>query len=562
MARNKSCNCAKPSIHILLLIFIIGINTLALSQNFPAWYLVSFTDKDNSPYNINLPLEFLSQASIDRRIANNVDVNITDLPVNPAYIDSLKNLGIYAFHKSKWLNAALVKLTDTADLIAVNKISIIDSAAFMAPFIQGKASETSAAAKVQQKSTTLINNEISNFRTTKNRIRMIVLDPLMNNTGEGINIAVFDNGFKNVNSIDAFSHLFSSNRIKAQRNFTNDGKQVYSSGGHGTMVLSTMAAYVEGEFAGSAIGANYFLFQTEDNRYEFPIEEANWLFAAEYADSLGVDIITSSLVYSTFDKNELNHNHSQLDGKTAIISRAAHLASLKAIIVFNSAGNEAGGAWNKICFPSDADGIITVGAVDEDAIYSNFSSVGYSADGRIKPDIAAEGENTPVISVNDKIVQASGTSFSTPFMAGAMATFIQTNAGVKYNDLKETLLLSASQYSKPDSLLGYGIPDFYFASILLKQNLELNYSDKTDFSILPNPFENDFYVLYSTPDSINIDILVYDISGKIIQEKYNLYCHKGNNLFRIDYISDIKSGVYVVEILAGDNKYSKKIVKK
>ncbi len=428
MVKNKSMlNSIKNFIvYFGLIAFFFGVFIQVKAQDFPAWYLVSFTDKNNSTYQINNPQEFLTESAINRRIKNSITIDSTDLPVNQIYIDSLLNQNVLVYHTSKWLNAALVKIDSQSQITTISNISIIDSLAYMAPFIApNKVPKSGASNSKFSSNSSSIANDYLEYSLTKRRIKMVNLDPLLSsNSGAGINIAVFDNGFLNVNNLDAFAHLYQKGNIKYTHNFTNDNRDVYKSGSHGTAVLSCMAAIVEDKIIGSAIAANYFLFQTEDNRYEFPIEEANWLFAAEKADSLGVDLITSSLVYSVFDNSTLDHNHSQLDGETTIISRAANMASQKAIIVFNSAGNEGDGPWQKICFPSDAKGIITVGAVNEDEIIADFSSRGYTADNRVKPDICAEGEATPVISSSGKISMADGTSFSTPFAAGAMATLM------------------------------------------------------------------------------------------------------------------------------------------
>ncbi len=565
MAKNKSMlnNIKNRIVCFFLIAFYFGSFMPANAQDFPAWYLVSFNNKNNSSYQLNKPQEFLSEAAIYRRLKNDVAIDSTDLPVNKNYIDSLTNINLDVYHISKWINAALVKVDSQSQISTISNISIVDSLAYMAPYIApNKNSQSYSLSSNLSSNSDNIDDDYFKYSLTKSRIQMVNLDPLLNsNSGAGVNVAVFDNGFLNVDKLDAFAHLFQKGNVKYTYNFTNDNKSVYNSGSHGTAVLSCMAAIVEDNIIGSAIAANYFLFQTEDNRYEFPIEEVNWLFAAEKADSLGVDIITSSLVYYTFDNSTLDHNHSQLDGETAIISRAANMASQKGIIVFNSAGNEGNGPWRKICFPSDAKDIITVGAVDKEGIIAEFSSVGYTADNRVKPDICAEGEATPVISSNGEISMADGTSFSTPFAAGAMATLMAILPNVNYNDLRKTLIQSADQYSNPDSFKGYGIPDYYFASILLKQNIYRDQIKNDKFSVLPNPFHTNFYILFSSTDSVNVDIIIYDMSGKRVYQVENYQCLKGNNLISVDNISSLHAGVYVVELTAGEEHFTHKVIK-
>ncbi len=560
----KSKLMVKNILIAFFLFFLLSTNIEVIAQDFPAWYLVNFTDKDNSPYDLGTPSEFISQKAISRRSAQGIEFDSTDLPVNPNYIDSLEQLNLLVYHTSKWLNAALVKVDTITQISALNSISIIDSIAYMAPFIEGKSqTQTKRESSPSKANTSPEEIKLSNFNATKNRIDMIELGPLLDNNynGKGIHIAVLDNGFINVNKMAAFSHLFDRKAIIMTRNFTNNGYHIYNSGSHGTAVLSTMAGFVYGEFVGSAIGANYYLFKTEDNRYEYPIEEANWLFAAEVADSAGVDIITSSLVYSTFDDPSLDYTLEQLDGKTSLVSKAASLAIKKGIIVFNSAGNMGGGAWQKIAFPADVDGLYSIGAVDKDEKLASFSSTGYSADGRIKPDFVAEGEGTPIIGPNEMIVKANGTSFSNPFMAGAMATFLQANPQIKHSDIYSSIVESSSNYYSPDSLIGYGIPNFYLASVLLKNKTTIDESSKDLFTILPNPFQDKLHILYTSIDSQLIDIYIYDTKGIVLYKNINILCHKGNNLIEIESIDIMSAGTYILQISNSEGLISKKIIK-
>jgi len=328
------------------------------------------------------------------------------------------------------------------------------------------------------------------------------------------------------------------------------------------MVLSTMAGYIEKDFIGSAIDADYYLFQTEDNRSEFPVEEANYLFAAEYADSLGVDIITSSLVYTRFDSSYYDHNIKQLDGKTALVSRAAQMAAEKGIMVFNSAGNEGANSWRKICFPADAKDVIAVAAVDKNDEIADFSSQGYSSDGRVKPDIAARGEKAAVIADNGNISRVNGTSFSTPFIAGATACLMQAVTSKTSQEIRNAIKESARQILNPDSLYGYGIPNYYLAAILLDVDSISRIEFAQEPIILPNPFDSDFYILYNLADSQNINISIFDISGKEIWRKENIQSKNGNNLFYINDISNFAQGIYFIKMEMGELTYSKKIIKR
>ncbi len=549
-------------------IFLLSILTVAMSlsinaQSFPSWYLISFKDKNNSPYSITNPNIYLSQRAIDRRLRNKIQIDSSDFPVNPFYLDSLLNYGLEITYQSRWMNAAMVYIDDSIKLKRVKHSSIVDSIAFMAPFLNIKIGFSDNNKKSSSYQSNHDTTNISSFLETSDRIHSIGLQSLIDNgyRGEGIQIAVLDNGFNNVNTMTAFQYLRSNNHLLGYHNFTTDGKEVFNSGSHGTMVLSTMAGFISNKFAGSAIDADYYLFQTEDNRSEFPVEEANWLFGAEYADSLGVDIITSSLVYTRFDSSKYNHNIDQLDGKTTLVSRAAQKASEKGILVFNSAGNEGNNSWGKICFPTDAKDVISVGAVDRNDEIASFSSHGYSSDGRVKPDISARGKNAAVISTSGKIIRINGTSFSTPFTAGATACLLQATKTKSAQEYRDAIRKSSRQFLKPDSLYGYGIPNFYLASILLNVDTILPIEDIKGPIILPNPFVRDLYILLNESDSHKLNISIFDIGGKEVWRKENIQSIKGNNLYYIDNISNLSQGVYFMNIEISNKIFSKKIIK-
>jgi subtilisin family serine protease len=356
--------------------------------------------------------------------------------------------------------------------------------------------------------------------------------------------------------------LYSNAQILGTKEIANPGGDVYKAGNHGTYVMTTMAAYESAKLVGSAPAAAYWLIHTEDNSYEYPIEEFNWTIGAEFADSAGVDIITSSLIYSTFDEPSLNHNHSQLDGKTAIISRAAQTATEKGILVFNSAGNDAAKPWHKIAFPADAKDVMTIGAVDMQGNYAKFSSVGYTTDNRIKPDVVAVGKATLSISPNTgELVAINGTSFSNPTIAGATAVLLQANPNASTEDIRQAIRQSASQNLHPDSLMGYGIPNFYLAHILLNNKDLPKLKEQEGFTLMPNPFVSDLFIVYNVIDTQKVQIQVFDISGKLMFEESNINSLPGMNLYKLDKASGLSQGIYLVVLHIGNEKYTRKLVK-
>lgn len=275
--------------------------------------------------------------------------------------------------------------------------------------------------------------------------------------GKGVVIAVIDDGFRNADRITAFDSL----QLMGTRNFVFPQRSVFEGDDHGTKVLSCLAAYEPGVMIGTAPEASYWLIKSEDNRSEFPIEEDYWTAAAEFADSVGVDMITTSLGYSFFDENTMNYSHNALDGQTAHISKAAEIAAEKGILIFCSAGNEGTSRWGRITFPADAKDILTIGAITTKKEKSVFSSPGYSADGRIKPDLVALGSGCCVIEPTGNLRYANGTSFSTPILAGLVACLWQALPWLSPNELIELLRQSGSQYKHPDEQLGYGLPNIY-----------------------------------------------------------------------------------------------------
>jgi len=462
------------------------------------------------------------------------------------------------------MNAALIFIDDSLKLNAINNCSIVDTIQFLAPKLISKKKTIKHSKIKAKKSNSSFNYEnTTNATETYHRIRMIELNQLIKSgkTGQGIQIAVFDNGFTNVNKVAAFSHLFNNNQILGLKNFTTGGQDLFNSGSHGTYVLSTMAGYIENEFTGSALEADYYLFQTEDNRYELPIEEVNWLIAAEYADSLGVNIITSSLGYTTYDSAQYNHNQSELDGKTAIVSMAASFAAAKGILVFNSAGNSGNKPWHKISFPADADNILAVGSINKDYKTSAFSSFGYSIDGRVKPDITAIGERAALINSNGKLVRGNGTSFSTPFMAGATASLMSATNNTNAQQVREAIIQSAHQFLNPDSLQGYGIPNMYLASIILNNEDFIKTKEENNLLIVPNPFQDQFHILFHAYNNEEVDLEIYDNSGKLVLKKTAISIIKGENFYSIEELKDLSQGIYFLKLFVSDKIISKKIIK-
>jgi serine protease AprX len=441
-------------------------------------YMVFFKDKNNSPYEISQPTSFLSQRSVDRRSKNNVPVTVEDVPVTPAYINQLKSAGATFLYATRWFNGALIQC-DASLISSIQNLSSVARVELVAPGSFSPGRQVTSVPSGRQSST-------NNVKTTT-QLNMLGIDVMhsMNYKGEGVRVAVFDSGFPGVNSFEAFAHM--QDNIIDAFNFVNRQADVYKNDDHGTEVLSVMAGLIPNAFIGGVYNADFCLYITESVPTEYRVEEYQWLFAAERADSAGVDVLNASLGYNTFDDAAMNYAKSQLDGKTAVITRAAKLASEKGIVVVVSGGNEGGNSWQLVTPPADADGIIAAGSVTTVEVKSSFSSIGPTSDGRIKPDLSAMGSATSVIKQTGSPGTASGTSVSSPLLASLAAGLIQANSTASREEIITAMKLTASLANAPNNSLGYGVPDFTAANNFLKVITEVKNPLIRNFSVYPNP---------------------------------------------------------------------------
>ena len=427
-----------------------------------AKYWVALTDKNESPYRIDEPQEFLSQRAIERRQRAGISITANDLPVSPTYQTEIKNTGAKLLYASRWMNGVLLQIEDSTILQAVLDLPFVKSGEAIAP---KRKPNGKSQLRFLKEEIEIFDNE-AYYGSTFGQLQMLNGDYLHAHgyTGKGMTVAVFDVGFTGVNHLEAFAAMRDENRLLGSHDFVDGDEDAFSGGNHGTQVLSTMAAKLEGVFVGSAPDAAYWLFRTEDGASETHVEEYNWLAAAEFSDSVGVDVINSSLGYSLFDGSTYSYSYEDMDGNTTIITRAADLAASKGILVVTSAGNQGQKPWRYITAPADGDSVLTVGAVDGSESYASFSSKGPAYDGRTKPDVAAQGKGMALIHSNGNIFDTgSGTSYSSPIVAGLAACLWQANPSAGNMDVLQAIQRSASQYQNPDDLMGYGIPDFYRA---------------------------------------------------------------------------------------------------
>ncbi len=513
-----------------VVIILLWIPISSFSQN---RYFVSFKDKANSPYSVSNPLPFLSQKSIDRRAKENFAVIEEDLPVDTAYVHQVKKRCASVFFTSRWLNGVLIQAT-TSTVSAVTALPFVTKVELVAPgtkLIGGRNSSRDKFDRV----------EATNALQNQSQLEMIGLDKMQaaGFHGEGVDVAVFDAGFIGVNTLPAFQSINQEGRVKSVFNFVNNSTNVYSAYDHGTEVLSIMAANVSGAYLGGADKANFFLYQTEDESSEYRIEEYNWLFAAERADSAGVEVINSSLGYNTFDDPNMDYTYKDMDGKTTVISRAARKAFERGIVVVNSAGNEGATSWKYIDAPADAEGVLACGATDNTGYRSSFSSVGPSADHRIKPDVSALGSGSIIITASGNIASGSGTSFSSPLVACLVIGLRQALPQASAKEIYQRIIVSASQATHPDNLLGYGIPNFTLAKDLV------NFQD--EFTLYPNPItEGQLKIIFKDPHDQTFNLLIFNLVGQKVFELTDAI-NWGTNPYSVD-LSTLSSGLYLVKV--------------
>lgn len=535
---------------LALMIMSAGSYLSGQESVFDYYYRIYFKDKGENSVGDYLPRNLLSERALARRQKAGIPLlDIRDIPVSTSYINQISSAGYELHCTSKWMNSALFKSSGYKDIDQLSDFPFVNEVRI----VKSPSSKTLHNDKldflVEQSSTPPYDRPIT----------MINGGPLHETgyEGKGILIAVLDGGFLNAEKITSLIPLRNREGIKTLFDFVENDESVFDHSNHGTAVLSVLAGIIPDSIQGTAPAADYLLLRTEDTETEFPVEEDFWVAGAEFADSAGADIISSSLGYYSFDDQALDYKYSDIDGNTAFVTQGADIAASKGILVVNSAGNERDKVWKYIIAPSDGDSVIAAGAVDGDKIISLFSSAGPSADGRIKPDFVTMGVQVAVQVEASYIGRANGTSFSCPVLSGMCASLMQAVPEAGNMDIIYALRRASDKFGlQPDSLYGYGVPDFVTAL----EDLQESFLPKpeNESSIGPNPFTGDINIVFKH-DPYQLKIEIFSVSGRLVARR-NFSSYAGRYL-RISDLQSMEQGIYIIRLITPDKIFTHKVIK-
>jgi hypothetical protein len=533
--------------NVLGLIVLLG--NFAQAQVAPEKYWIQFTDKANSTYSVSQPLQFLSQKAIDRRIHHNVAITEQDFPINANYVDSvLQTVTANVLVSSRWLNGIVIQTIDTVGLSQLWQFPFIDSAnskRVSRPITDHSYPWNWKGEVVANEPQTGLQSESFDYGLSTVSSEMIAIDYLhdLGYTGGGMVIAVLDAGFKNAQTDEVLSHLWNDNQILGTYDFVVGGPvDLTAHSDHGRYVLQCLAADLPGRFIGTAPDAEYWLLRTEDAPTEYIVEEYNWVAGAEFADSVGADIFTTSLGYTEYDDSTTSHVYAKMDGNSTVITRASDIAASKGVLVVNSAGNSGTSPWYFISAPADGDSVLTVGSVKPDQTISDFSSRGPTADGRIKPNVVAMGEDLQMHYDPDSILVIRGTSFSGPTIAGAAACLWQSQNSSTNMEVFFAIQNSGNYAQFPNNDFGYGIPNFENAYSTINGISERNL-DVLSSGFYPNPTTG--VVHFPGGKFHEYSISVFDNLGRRVRQ-YTSLKSVGERI-ELD-LTELASGLYSIQI--------------
>lgn len=550
VAGSLNPNRLKIGIIAFALFLINSLNTINCQErSYNFFYRVYFKDKGTNTINDFSPGDLLSVKAVKRREKSGIPVpDIRDIPVYSGYIDQIKSSGFKLHCTSRWLNTALFKTEAMADINSLINLPFVSKVKVV--------KNTSGKGQSYDKLSFITGQEdLPGYDQPAKMLNGLSVHNSGLN-GKGILIAVLDGGFLNADNISSLDNLRRRNGIKGTFDFVRNDKFVYGYHNHGTAVLSVLAGYIPESIEGTARDADFWLLRSEDTGTEYPVEEDFWIAAAEYADSLGADIISSSLGYFTFDDPLMDYKFSDMDGNRAFVTQAADIAASKGILVVNSAGNERNKTWLRIIAPSDGDSVLAVGAVDWSKTISAFSSAGPSYDNRVKPDVVSLGVSVPVQVEALTVERSNGTSFSCPIISGMCACIMQAVPDALNSEIISALHSASDRFLNPDSLYGYGIPDIADVIKHLQDKYTIRPSDRSVAS--PNPFKEELKITFrEIPEHLRFEI--YDVNGKLVVSKdYRDFISR--TLILADF-HDLMQGIYFVRLITPGGIFVHKVIR-
>lgn len=559
---------------IYIALFISFI--IAASSEAQLSYTVKLKFKKSDGYSLSQPTSFLSQKAVQRRFKQHIAIDSTDLPINTTYLETIANVpGVTIVSKSKWFNKIVVELTDPDAIAAINAFPFVEQsqvtpiALVRSDFRETKKFDLQSRPVVSSNAvleTQGILDDTVSYGLSYDQVHIHEGEFLHNNgfRGQGMTIAVLDGGFNNYLTNTAFDSIRNNNQILGTYDFVMNDSSVNEDNAHGAICFSILAANRPGNYVGTATKANYWLFRTEDVGSEKPVEEYNWIEALEKADSLGADMISSSLGYVTFDDPQFNHSYAQRNGNTTDMTIAADLAVKKGMIVMNAAGNSGGSTdENKYIFcPGDGDSVTAVGAVNTSGVIGAFSSWGPNSAGKTKPNIVSVGWGTIYVLPSGGLWGGNGTSLAQPNVAGLVACLWQAYPEFSNMAILDAVQRSADRYNNPDDRYGYGIPNFRTASAILQAKRDQNDSllNAKWIKVFPNPFKQVFTVHFKAQSTGRANIRVLDLTGRVLQDK-NVDVIEGLQYrIQMNPAGTRRFGTYLVQYFDGSNRSTLKII--
>lgn len=567
----------------LALLFNLSLkaDTKADKTYFKFW--IELTDKKGSDFSIDKPEAFLSPKAIERRKKFGIAIDESDLPVNSSYVEKISSQpNVQVLYSSKWLNAVVVQTVNEYDIDKIEDYDFVKEVKLLGKWTVKEEKDGKAKKEAKDNFKPYEGQDENDGQSVKINLndimergygdgyyqaRMLNLIKMhdLGFRGNDVLISVVDAGFRNFYRHRAFDSLRSNNQILGYYNIVYSDSMYNNNGRHGMQVLSCIGSNVPDKMVGTAPKANFWLISSEDESSEYPIEEANWVRAAEFADSVGTDIITSSLGYTNFDDITLSHKYKDMTGKVAISSIAATKAAEKGIIVLVAAGNDGNNKWKYIASPGDADKVLTIGGVNYSREHVSFSSYGPSYDKRTKPDLVARASYVYVADEDNGFTRADGTSFATPIMAGAVACLLQANPGKSINEIIEALRKSGDHSHDPNNTYGHGIPDIFIAHSLLNRNPYFDYSEEKLFNPALNSFENRIFYRFYSPTAQTVTITITKKGKKKDKVCYSEEKTVGAEDFlqgEIPKVKKYKEGEYIFTLTtANGTVYTRKIEK-